>query len=204
MGKITNDMYSKLPNLVFGFHGCRKSTYDAVIVDGEQLKPSENKYDWLGNGIYFWENSYERAHDWAKAKYGDDAAVVGAILDLGHCLNLTDFSSTKVLKRGYDILTKLYKKTGEELPQNTNGRSETDVLLRNLDCMVIQQIHAYNTERYNDTYDSIRGVFIEGLARNSNPSFSVVKNAGNRRDFGRLPVFSFCYFLDPFGSIDLF
>lgn len=162
MGIITNDMYSKLPNLVFGFHGCRKSTYDAVIVDGEQLKPSENKYDWLGNGIYFWENSYERAHDWAKAKYGDDAAVVGAILDLGHCLNLTDFSSTKVLKRGYDILTKLYKKTGEELPQNTNGRSETDVLLRNLDCMVIQQIHAYNTERYNDTYDSIRGVFIEG------------------------------------------
>ena len=68
MGKITNDMYSKLPNLVFGFHGCRKSTYDAVIVDGEQLKPSENKYDSIrgvfieGGEVYPGSEFVEKTH----------------------------------------------------------------------------------------------------------------------------------------------
>ncbi|BEG59060.1 hypothetical protein [Anaerostipes hadrus] len=28
-----NQMYEKLPNLVFGFHGCDKSTYEKVIFD---------------------------------------------------------------------------------------------------------------------------------------------------------------------------
>ncbi len=30
MAKITNAMYSKLPNLVLGFHGCSSSTYDSI------------------------------------------------------------------------------------------------------------------------------------------------------------------------------
>ena len=162
MAKITNDMYSKLPNLVLGFHGCSSSTYDSVILSGEDLKPSDNNYDWLGNGIYFWENSYERAYDWAKSKYGEDARVIGAILDLGYCLNLTDYSSTEVLEFGYSLLVSLSKKTGVDLPQNHNGRSETDVLLRNLDCAVIEQLHDHYRSKGYETYDSIRGVFTEG------------------------------------------
>jgi hypothetical protein len=51
-------MYRKLPNLVIGFHGCSKSVFDKVIKDGEPLKKSSNSYDWLGNGIYFWEHNY--------------------------------------------------------------------------------------------------------------------------------------------------
>ena len=59
-------MYEKLPNLVLGFHGCDISTYKKVLINHENLKASDNQYDWLGNGIYFWENSYQRACDWAK------------------------------------------------------------------------------------------------------------------------------------------
>ena len=55
-------MYEKLPNLVLGFHGCDKSTYEKVLKNYENLKASDNTYDWLGNGIYFWENSYQRAY----------------------------------------------------------------------------------------------------------------------------------------------
>ncbi len=46
-------MYSKLPNLVIGFHGCRKETYEKVIKNEEPLLASSNVYDWLGNGLYF-------------------------------------------------------------------------------------------------------------------------------------------------------
>ncbi|MBR1598223.1 MAG: hypothetical protein IJ661_04810 [Lachnospiraceae bacterium] len=155
-------MYAKLPNLVFGFHGCHKSIYNMVVTEGRHLKPSENDYDWLGNGIYFWENSYERAYDWASAKYGDEAKVIGAVLDLGYCLNMTDYKSTQVLKLGYSLLETYNMLSGTAMPENKNGRSKTDLLLRNLDCAVIQQIHRYNAEMGYEPYDSIRGVFTEG------------------------------------------
>ena len=76
-----NVMYEKLPNLVFGFHGCNKDTYEKVLYKHKDLKKSDNKYDWLGNGIYFWENSYQRAYEWAEKRY-ENPAVLGAIIDL--------------------------------------------------------------------------------------------------------------------------
>ena len=162
MSGIVNSMYSKLPNLVLGFHGCSKDTFEAVIQNGQHLKKSENDYDWLGNGIYFWENSYERAYDWAKARYKEEARVVGAVIDLGYCLNMTDYKSSEILHLGYTLLEAFHSLTGTKMPENRKGRSKTDLLLRNLDCAVIQQIHAYNEKRGYEPYDSIRGVFTEG------------------------------------------
>ena len=60
-------MYSILPNLILAFHGCDEATYRKVLYEHEKLKPSNNPYDWLGNGIYFWEDSVERAWQWAEA-----------------------------------------------------------------------------------------------------------------------------------------
>lgn len=60
-------MYSILPNLVLGFHGCDEDTYKKVLYKHEALTPSKNPYDWLGNGIYFWEDSVDRAWQWAVA-----------------------------------------------------------------------------------------------------------------------------------------
>ena len=74
-------MYEKLPNLVIGFHGCSKSNWRNVIQNQDELKASNNLYDWLGNGIYFWENNLARAWEWARRRYEDDAAVVGAVID---------------------------------------------------------------------------------------------------------------------------
>ncbi len=52
MKAISNSLYDKLPDLVLGFHGCNKLTYENVIYRRERLRKSENAYDWLGNGIY--------------------------------------------------------------------------------------------------------------------------------------------------------
>ncbi len=78
-----------------------KKTYENVIFKNQQLKASENSYDWLGHGIYFWEQNLQRASEWAKRRYGKDAAVIGAVIDLGNCLNLTDSASSNFLKGGY-------------------------------------------------------------------------------------------------------
>ena len=50
-------MYSKRSGLIVGFHGCDKSIRDKVLTNPEEgLKPSNNIYDWLGSGIYFWNH----------------------------------------------------------------------------------------------------------------------------------------------------
>lgn len=150
-------MYTKLPHLTFGFHGCSKETFEKIIYDKNPLNVSNNDYDWLGSGIYFWENNYERAADWAKKNHAD-YAVIGAVIDLGNCLNLSDSNSISILKKGYDVLKARFRE--EELPKNYG--KDRDRLVRKLDCAVIQHIHEYNKDRDITPFDSVRGVFIEG------------------------------------------
>lgn len=155
-------MYSKLPNLVLAFHGCNINTFKKVIYNNEHLHASDNSYDWLGNGIYFWEQNYERAYSWAKNRYDSDAAVLGAVIDLGFCLNLTDSASNEVLKTGYELLKLRCRLSKIEMPQNIQSKKSNDILLWNLDCAVIQQIHDYNRQARIQDFDSVRGIFTEG------------------------------------------
>lgn len=166
-------MYSNLSNLVLAFHGCDEEIFDKVIYKHEELLPSNNSYDWLGNGIYFWENSLARAQQWAvstceryNSSHPDEEpkkpAVIGAVLSLGHCLNLTDYGSTDILKKGYEILSYELSSIGQKMPVNRNIQENNDLLLRELDCAVIERIHQFNMDLGKRRYDSVRGVFIEG------------------------------------------
>ena len=162
-------MYTKKLNTVLAFHGCDAGIRDAVV-NGAELKPSTNSYDWLGNGIYFWESDPVRAFEWAvQAKERKDSsvmepAVLGAVLDLGNCLDLTERSSVPILKLGHKWLEKACLKEGRDMPKNKNIKNNADLLLRDLDCAVIQKIHEI-TKQHSDKiapFDSVRGLFLEG------------------------------------------
>jgi hypothetical protein len=43
------------------------------------LRVSRNDYDWRGNGIYFWEYSYQRAFQWAHRKAAIPAFLTSSI-----------------------------------------------------------------------------------------------------------------------------
>ncbi len=100
-------LYSKRSNLVIGFHGCDKSVLEKVINGQDCLQKSENTYDWLGHGIYFWQNNKSRAFQYAEeAQHRENSkinnpAVIGAIIDLGHCMDLTDSEYLSELQEGY-------------------------------------------------------------------------------------------------------
>lgn len=154
-------MYKTLHNLVLGFHGCSRETYENVLYHHEELSKSTNDYDWLGNGIYFWENSYERALEWAQRfKKGRDPSVIGAVIDLGLCLNLSDYGCTRALINSYHLLCNECNLTNTPYPQNS-GKNE-DKPFRCLDCAVIERLHRFNEEIGFPPYDSVRGVFFEG------------------------------------------
>ncbi len=147
----------RFARIVLGYHGAK--TGDAVDyaknllsgeVDIEEWKPSENEYDWLGHGIYFWEHSPERARRWA----GAGGTVVGAVIQLGKCLDLTDMQFTGLLRQSYDGLNSDYQSKGLHLPEN-KGR---DLKLRVLDCLVINSL----SPTILDDVDTVRGAFEEG------------------------------------------
>lgn len=174
-------MYSNLPNLILAFHGCDEDTFKRVLYRHEDLLPSHNVYDWLGNGIYFWENSLARAEEWAISyckRYNKNhpeekpkkPAVIGAVITLGHCLDLTDYGSSDILRNGYNILSYELSLLNQKMPVNKNIEGNNDKLLRELDCAVIERIHKYNKDMGVRHYDSVRGMFVEG-----NP---VYKNSG--------------------------
>src|SRR5689334_7789939 len=120
-------MYSTRSGIILGFHGCDESVVEKVINGKEALNQSENSYDWLGHGIYFWENSPSRALEFAerlmqhpKNKTARNPirkpAVVGAIIHPGHCLDLMDYGNLALLKSTYEFLKATQTFSG--LPQN--------------------------------------------------------------------------------------
>ena len=175
-------LYSRRSNLVVGFHGCDKSVVEAVIAGKTELLASTNDYDWLGSGIYFWENNEERAWQWArqlakrKNSQVEDPAVVGAIIDLGYCFDLTDSTYLQELKVAYNTLSKAYEESGIELPQNTTIGKSSDLLIRKLDCAVVQTALALNADANKHPYDSVKGVFWEGQELYPNAGFREKNN----------------------------
>jgi ribulose-5-phosphate 4-epimerase/fuculose-1-phosphate aldolase len=77
-------MYITRTGLILGFHGTDQSIVDDVLNGKGDLKERDNVYDWLGHGIYFWDNSPSRAMDWAielskrKGSKIKKPAVIGA------------------------------------------------------------------------------------------------------------------------------
>lgn len=58
--------------------------------------------------------------------------------NLGHCLDLTDYGSSIILKTGYDILSYEFSALGKEMPINKNVKGNNDLLLRDMDKTHIQ------------------------------------------------------------------
>ena len=106
----THLLYSSLSNMIIGFHGCDITVYEKILYDHKPFKSSHNNYDWLGNGMYFWEQNLERAWEWAKSGRTNPKlhiktpAVIGAIIDLGFCLNLLDSNNIQMLKLQHEML----------------------------------------------------------------------------------------------------
>ena len=105
-----------------------------AIKQGSHLSNSENDYDWLGHGIYFWEGSYDRALEWAKKNPKvKNPAVIGAFIKLGNCIDLLDSEHLEQVSSTYEILKSECKKLGQELPQN-KVRVGGISFIRELDC----------------------------------------------------------------------
>jgi len=149
-------------SFILGYHGCDQDVADRLL-NGEPMKQSRNKYDWLGPGIYFWESNPLRGLDFARESSARGhmeirrPAVIGAVIDLGLCLDLTTSGGIEWAQIAYESLEQFVRTAGMKLPQNS-----PDGLRRNLDCAVFTHLHRILEDQRAEPIDSIKGVFTEG------------------------------------------
>jgi hypothetical protein len=155
-------------SFVLGYHGCSQSTANKALKGKTELLLSEMPYDWLGPGVYFWENDPQRALEFAYWKSSRDAqftnpTVIGAVIDLGNCFDLISRESIEALKAAYNSFVDFRTKDGKEIPKNRNGKNlDEDRSLRFLDCAVIKHFYELADAAGLPPYDTARGMFAEG------------------------------------------
>ena len=151
-------------SLVLGYHGCDASTVDKLVNGLEKQIPSEKPHDWLGSGLYFWEDSYSRAWKWAQAEAKNpesniqEPAVLGAVIDLGNCLNPIDAESLELVRSAHRAFLDICNISGLTPPQN-KGK---DFKARFLDRAVFETLHRLRQDEKKDPFDSVRAFFVEG------------------------------------------
>lgn len=154
---------------ILGFHGCDESLLRRVLLEHQPLAPSENDYDWLGRGIYFWEYGPERAFDWAcevarrRPERIRTPAVLGAIIQLGNCFDLLDLRHTRALRQAHAQFVQTLGREESMVPANTRrAKQDADFGLRKLDCAVLNWWLNSWANSQGVPFDTVRGVFQEG------------------------------------------
>ena len=113
-------MISKDNNIHLACYHATKAEYSEKILNTKDFKSSVSERDWLGTGIYFWDEIYN-AKWWAKIRYKNEKSVI--IKSLLECDNdlFLDLDSTEEIlayKKFTSNISDYIKQLPEDL-QNT-------------------------------------------------------------------------------------
>jgi len=144
----------RLRREVYGYHGTTKDVAREIKRNG--FRASVNTYDWLGDGVYFWQDAPSRAREWATTRFKEAAAVLGARMQLSDaCMDLLDIDWWHLLDRAYTLLVNEAAHSRMPLPQQGSSKAHR------LDCAVVN----YCTELARSEgveIPAVRAAFIEG------------------------------------------
>jgi hypothetical protein len=167
-------MTNNYPNFIIGYHSCDKEVGLKVLNGLDTLNKSDNPWDWLGEGVYFWEQNPYRALEYSievskgkqiNKKKINTPFVLGAIIELGNCLNILEPQSIKLLFESFKSFEKIHKETNKDLPINKGNN-------RALDCAVIKYIHQSISKTNSQPFDTVRSLFDEGIEVYKGASFT--------------------------------
>ncbi|HBK02283.1 MAG TPA: hypothetical protein DDY77_04555, partial [Clostridiales bacterium] len=93
-----------------------------------------------------------------------EPAVIGAIIDLGLCLNLCERESILLLQKSYEQLKTTFDIAGYDITTQLKNKVPDKGgfnLIRPLDCTVIENLHKI-VAKENISFDTVYGYFQEG------------------------------------------
>ncbi len=139
-------------SMIDAYHGTKKSNALKAL-NSKKFHKSINPGDWLGHGIYFWEDNPSRAKMWAdEHSNGEESSVLKTRIKLGKCLDLSDGSMAAIVKVAYNRLKEEYDSEGKDMPIN----DPDDPKNHRLDCAVMNFLPRIVE------IDTIRAPFYEG------------------------------------------
>ena len=99
---------------------------------------------------------------------------MGVIYQLEHCLDFSDSEYTELISTYYNLMKDDLNAVGKEIPQNKDLPKDEhhDLILRELDCAVIEYLHQKIAEQIKSDieskgfseykyFDTVRGLFTE-------------------------------------------
>ena len=142
---------------VIGYHGTKRSIAEQIVLGNQPFGWSGNDDDWLGHGVYFWEHAPQQAWWWAKRrsvqqKWGEEPAVLGAMIRLGACFDLLDPFNLQQLERFHQEYVKACAAANLPIRENANNH-------KYLDCETFKFSYAA-FENEGVKVDSCRAVFV--------------------------------------------
>lgn len=147
---------------VIGYHGCDLRVATSVVARQSTLQPGLGRYDWLGTGVYFWEDDPKLAWGWAKhaskqrPQMIHTPAVLGAVIELRDCLNLVQTGSSRILQAAYEALAQEVGRAGAQMPANQDEEH------RFLDHAVFETLHELRRIEGLPSFTAVRALFQSG------------------------------------------
>jgi hypothetical protein len=141
---------------VYGYHGTNRESASLIIQRGFNI--SDNDYDWLGTGVYFFQDAPMRAIAWAKQRYPQNPAVIRSVIRLENCMDLFDIGWFPIIREAYNIFLEEYRMSNQTLPRQNPDRSKA----HRLDCAYFNYITNQILEPQGEKINAIRAVFLEG------------------------------------------
>jgi hypothetical protein len=136
-----------------GYHGTSDTHAAVILRDG--FLPSDNDYDCLGDGVYFFEDGLTQAGEWAMRAHPSEPAVVQADVRLEDCMDLKDSGGwVPLLAQVHDEVLRVSRVQGLQLPRQTGSTHRLDRLVIDVTISVL--------EREGMRIRSVRAVFAEG------------------------------------------
>lgn len=122
-------------SLVKAYHAGELEEIDSQIKQGFGIRHSRGQGNWLGEGVYFWENDPERAEEWQLRR--NKGAIMECEIDTRFLLNLLVKSEHTI--EFYDRVRQL----AENLAKTPNLRNQRDAQKFDLDYQVFRATQQY-------------------------------------------------------------
>lgn len=137
---------------IVGYHGTSWRAASLALRHG--FRASQNPYDWLGDGAYFFQDAPIRAWEWARRQHGSTGVVVRSVIRLDGYLDLLDIEWNEVLAEAYTAFVDVSRRAGVMLPRQTAGAHRLDRAVMNYAAGLLAE--------QGTTIRAVRGVFAEG------------------------------------------
>lgn len=139
--------------ILIGYHGCDITTRDGFVSGKKNPKISRNPYDWLYDGLCFFEGDCDRALKLATAASQRSKqtltrqpiatpAVVGVVLDIDRIFDLSTQNGIENFASAAALIESAYRIRGKEPPKNMPAfEGDTENLHRAFDREVCKFVH---------------------------------------------------------------